>query len=107
MNPERSMIPTRSLLIIQQAAQVTGISVPTLYKWAGLKEDSSYQTGQPGQILPHQAGGVDQTTNRDVDVGAEGLRLSNSRLLVGLPHARSQRPEYSREGDSLPGQLGR
>jgi excisionase family DNA binding protein len=32
------MINTRSLLTIQQAAQVTGIAVPTLYKWVSQRK---------------------------------------------------------------------
>jgi len=100
------MIPIRSLLTIQQAAQVTGISVPTLYKWVGQRKIPHIKLGRLVKFHPTK---LEEWIKQQpvISMPERGLRLSNSRLLVGLPHARSQRPEYSREGDSLPGQLGR
>jgi excisionase family DNA binding protein len=49
------MINSRSLLTIQQAAQVTGIAVPTLYKWVGQRKIPHIKMGRlvkfdPGKL---------------------------------------------------------
>lgn len=46
--------PTRSLLTIQQAAQVTGISVPTLYKWVTQRKIPHIKLGRLVKFDPRK-----------------------------------------------------